>query len=332
MSVAIARGVRVAAALAALLALLPVPARGDDRGAADLASRAAEALDALRYDDALALLDRAWRRGESGPAQLRRIFELAGRAAGSIGDAAAARLWFSRWLCLDREAALPAGTSPKLTGLLGEARAALAGEAIAAHARRRGRSIEVTVERDPLAMVTAARAGDERAAIEAGAARLAAPARGPDRPDREDRVELLDRHGNVLAALSIDSAGERPPAPSPAAPASPDRSGWYARPLPWAVTAGALAAAGGVALVVAVDARAGVRDLNASSSQHEFTEARALERRFDRAQWTARLALGGAAIAATVGVVCYLRLRGTHASAAPADGGGVVVTWSGSLP
>lgn len=328
MSASLTRGALLLALLA-LLAPLAVPspaARADDGGAAELASRAAEALDALRYGEALALIDRAWRRGDSGPAQLRRMFELAGRAAGSMGDEAAARLWFSRWLCLDRTAALPAGTSPKLTGLLGEARAAIAGEAIDARAIRRGRAIEVTVSRDPLAMVAAVRAGEARAAVEAGAARLAAPAGGPTGGD--ERVELLDRHGNVLAALSAEPAGKGRLVPPP-----PARPRWYERPLPWAVTAGGLAAAGGVALWVAVDARTSVRELNANSAAHEFSEARALEQRFDRAQWTARFAFGGAAVAAAVGTVCWLRLRGVRASAAPADGGiGVVVAWRGSLP
>ena len=322
----------VAVLLLALLAAAPGAARADRVGAGELEGQASAALDALRYDEALALVDRAWRQGDSGPARLRRIFALAGRAAGSMGDEAAARLWFSRWLCLDPDAALPAGTSPKLTGLLGEARAALAGATTSARARRRGRSIEVTVERDPLAMIAAARAGAARADVEAGAARLTASEAGAEAPAQ---IELVDRHGNVLAAITVEPAAviDRPP------PAAASRAGWYARPLPWVVTAGALAAAGGVGLGVAVAARSDIRALNASSAEHEFSEARALERRFDRAQWTARIAFGVAAVAAAVGTVCYVRLRGARVSAAPADGApgasgvtGAIVVWTGSLP
>lgn len=40
---------------------------------------------------------------------------------------------------------------------------------------------------------------------------------------------------------------------------------------------------GGGALGIAVAARVDVRELDASSTEHEFTEARALERRFDLA-------------------------------------------------
>jgi hypothetical protein len=322
----------MAALLLALIASAPGAARADRVGAGELEHQASEALDALRYDEALALLDRAWRQGDSGPARLRRIFALAGRAAGSMGDEAAARLWFSRWLCLDPDAALPAGTSPKLTSLFGEARAGLAGASISARARRRGRSIEVTVERDPLAMIAAARAGAARADVVAGGARLTASEAGAEAPAQ---IELIDRHGNVLAAIAVEPAAgvDRPP------PAAASGASWYERPLPWAVTAGGLAAAGGVALGVAVAARSDLRALNASSAAHEFSEARALERRFDRAQWAARIAFGGAAVAAAVGAVCYVRLRGARVSAAPADGApgmsgvtGVIVVWTGSLP
>jgi hypothetical protein len=48
----------------------------------------------------LRLANQSWHSGSSDPAQVRRIFALAGRAAGSIGDEAA-RLSFRRWLYLE---------------------------------------------------------------------------------------------------------------------------------------------------------------------------------------------------------------------------------------
>ncbi|HEX3762433.1 MAG TPA: hypothetical protein VHW23_27215, partial [Kofleriaceae bacterium] len=132
-------GLRVLAVWVAAMALIAPRGPGPSLAAADPAPRsepadpvaaAAEAFAALRFDEALRLADQAWRNGDNGPDQLRRIFELAGRAAGSIGEDRAARLWFSRWLYLDPDAALPDGTSPKLTALFGDARATLAGAAL----------------------------------------------------------------------------------------------------------------------------------------------------------------------------------------------------------
>src|SRR4051812_27106097 len=70
----------------------------DHRPAAELFAAAREAFSALRYREAVGLLERAWRRGDSSAIQLRAIFALAGRAAASMGRDAAAELWFQRWL------------------------------------------------------------------------------------------------------------------------------------------------------------------------------------------------------------------------------------------
>ncbi|HEX3759757.1 MAG TPA: hypothetical protein VHW23_13680, partial [Kofleriaceae bacterium] len=81
----------------------PRPARAepprvelDRRSAVELIDAAREAFGALRYRDAIGLLERAWHRGDSPPAQLRALFALAGRAAASMGRDAAAELWFQR--------------------------------------------------------------------------------------------------------------------------------------------------------------------------------------------------------------------------------------------
>lgn len=284
---------RVALALALAVAA-PAHATPDDALA-----RAADAFSALRYDEAVHVVDRAWRAGGNDAAQLRRLFAIGGQAAGSMGDDDAARLWFDRLLCLDPDAALPAGTSPKLTALFAAARDALAGARLDARGIVRDQRVEVTVGSDPLALATAIRAGDERAPLEHGRATL---------PDAA-RVELLDRYGNVLVQLDVERA--LPAGPVPPAGEPPLVARWTT----WGIVAGGLAAIGGGALWIAVDARSQIDTLDTNSSSHEFTDAEALETRFDRAQWTSRIAFGGAIGAVVVAAILYA--RGSGAPAAP---------------
>lgn len=289
------------------LALVAVASTATAGPRDDLAAARTE-LDALRYDQGLRLLDRAWRRGDSGPTEIRAIFALAGQAAGSIGDDDAAKLWFSRWLCLEPGAELPAGTSPKLTALLGEARRALAGAALTARASRRAGHIALEVTADPLNLVEAARIAGHRVTVDAGATTL---------PDGPGAVELLDRSGNVLVA--IEPAGPPPAAVAPrivATPATP----WPERWTTWAIVAGGLGVVGGGAMWVALDARSSLQTLDASSAGHEYAEARALQDRFDRGQWVARFAFGGAAIAAVASGILWTR---RIAVVPTADGGAV---------
>ncbi|TMQ11126.1 MAG: hypothetical protein E6J91_24175 [Deltaproteobacteria bacterium] len=298
----------VLAALATTAAAEPAPPRAE---AAELLTSATVAFAALRYDEALGLADQAWRSGGSDPEQVRRIFALAGRAAGSIGDDEAARLWFRRWLYLDPAATLPEGTSPKLTALLGDARDALAGAAIAARITARPGEIAVTVADDPLDLVAAVRAGATSVALRDHAAAL--PASTAAR-----RIELVDRHGNTLAAIAVVGVAVATTAPS--------LPPWSARPSTWMIASGALAAVGGGALWLALDARSSLRDLDRDSTHHEYTEARAIEQRFDRAQLVAGVAIGGAALAAIAGTVLWLRGGGEPSLRASA--GGASLTWS----
>jgi hypothetical protein len=325
-------------AVVAAVACLCRVAAADPRAEID---RAVAALDDLRYREAVRLLDGAWRGGGNRPGELRRIFALAGTAAGSMGDGAAAQIWFGRWLCLEPSARLPAGSSPKLVVLLEAARREIAGRALDAHATRRDGGFAVVLDDDPLALVVAVRAGDQQQPIAAAAVLSAAAG----------SIDLVDRSGNVLVELARPapagsasqdqaSAGGAPAgathAPATAeildprngarAEAAPGRP-WDARWPTWAATAGASAIAGGIALHVASNADARLDELARDSAQHEYTEARAEEHTLARAQWTARVALGAAIASAAVAVVCYVRGREVRAVVTPSPGG-AGVAWS----
>jgi hypothetical protein len=292
---------------------------------ADL-DRAAAALDDLRYPEAVRLLDAAWRGGGSSTAQLRRIFMLAGTAAASMGDGPAANIWFTRWLCIEPSARLPAGSSPKLAVQLEAARRELAGRALAAHAARGEDGIAVIVDDDPLALVAAVRAGGPPRAI---ATDIVLPATsGP--------IELVDRYGNVLVDLEAPAPVSRPAQASRAAPVAavpatavqnPPGRPWYARSPVWSAAAGASAIGATIALYIASNADARLDALARDSADHEYSEARAEEQTLARAQWTARIGYGAAIAAATVAIVYYIRGREVRTVVTP-SGGGASVAWS----
>jgi hypothetical protein len=278
--------VRVALVVALVVALFAGHAVAADAG--DAIREAHERISELRYEDALQLVDRAWQAGGATPPQLRELFAIAGQAAGSIGDDDAARLWFSRWLCIEPEAQLPAGTSPKLTALFAQARDALAGRALTATAVRNEHAIAVSVKSDPLALAVAVRAGTYRFELDNGFVSFS--------QGMNEAPELLDRHGNVLAVVAVDTfVSMRSDTPL------------VARWSTWAVVSAGFAVVGGGAVWVALDARSSIRALNADSPNHQFSEARALERRFDRAQWVARISLGASAAAAIASAVLWRR-------------------------
>jgi hypothetical protein len=287
--------------------------------------RAAAALDDLRYPEAVRLLDAAWRAGGSSPAELRRIFALASTAAASIGDGPAAQIWFTRWLCLEPAARLPAGSSPKLAVQLEAARRELAGRALAAHAARREGGIAVIVDDDPLALVAAVRAG------------------GPPRPIAADTmlpatngpIALVDRYGNTLVELDVPAPVSTAPMTAVRPPSKPGAAGaslapgrpWYARWPVWSAAAGASAIGATIALYIASNADARLDALAGNNAEHEYSEARAEEHTLARAQWTARIGYGVAIAAATVAIVTYIRGREVRTVITP-SGGGASVAWS----
>lgn len=292
-----------------------------DRAASRLSDDARVALDALQYSDAVKLVERAWARGEAGPQELQELFVIAGRAAASLGDKAAARTWFSRLLALDPDAKLPQGTSPKLVALLFEARTQLGGAKLAARAEQRGREIVVTVEADPVEIAASVRIGEARADLTDGVASLRTRSTG----SQEAPVELLDAHGNVLAILELRkiAASVAPPK----APATSERSLLQKWPV-WAIATAGLAAVGGGGLWFALDARDDINRFNADPSQHQGSEVAGYYRRFDNSIWVSRIALGGAAVTAVIGTVFYVRARGESRISVTPTGDGARASWS----
>jgi hypothetical protein len=295
----------------------------DRRSAAELFAAAREAFSALRYRDAVGLLERAWRRGDSSPTQLRAMFSLAGRAAASMGRDAAAELWFQRWLCLDPAAELPAGASPKLRGALSRARAALAGAALAVRAVRRGDEIELTL-RDPLALAASVRTGTTRTPLSSLHVILpGVRGDGSRRGGVGDELELIDTYGNILVATAIEPASAGPPPPHPASPgdasareAARHDAAWHDGWPPWAIAAGGFATLGVAAWWIADDA-----DHQAHDTGDEDEEA-SLRRRRDVATWVSRGALVGMGVAIVGGIVVYVRGRDQQVIATPRPGGG----------
>jgi hypothetical protein len=283
------------------------------RSAAELYAAGSAAFGELRYREAVGLLERAWHRGDSQPAQLRAIFALAGRAAASMGREGAAQLWFQRWLCIEPGAELPAGASPKLQAAMARAREALAGAALAVRAERRGAAVELTI-RDPLALAASVRADGARTQV-AGARVTLAGARG--------EVELLDLYGNVLMASAVEPAAPAitpPPATDPRAPrAAPRDAPWYDGWPPWAIAAGAFATLGVAAWWIADDA-----DDQARNSGDEEEEAD-LRRRRDLATWVSRGALVAMGVAVVGGVVVYA--RGRDRVVVVPQPGGAAIAW-----
>lgn len=276
----------------------------------------------MRYSEAIKLADLAWRLGESRPALLREMFEIAGSAAGSLPDEVAARLWFRRWLAVDPDAALETGTSPKLVKLLQEAR--LEGAKLAVHATQRRDTIEVTIESDPIEIAHAVRIGALRAELADARATLVDPATG--------ELELLDRYGNVLAIIQVRTILEPVPPPLPPSPLAavvrPPGPPWYAQWKTWGVATGGFAAIGSGALWLAFDTRSKIVKIQSESERHSFKEVEDLRKRFHTAQWTARIAFGGAAVAAAIGTVFYVRGRRESQLVVAPMSGGAQATWS----
>src|SRR5205823_1513972 len=101
--------------------------------------------------------------------------------------------------------------------------------------------------------------------------------------------------------------------------------GVFGRWSTWAIAAGGFAAIGVGSVVLASNARSEIQTLNATSGGREFAEAEAVQSRFDRDQWIARIAFGGAIGAVIVGVVLYAR---GDDSGAPAPRADAPLAWS----
>src|SRR5687768_13628519 len=99
-------------ALVITLALAPAIASAEEaapafESSATLLARARAAIEAVRYDEAEPLLDRALRAGQGSPAAITEIYQLSAQAAIVLGNREAATRFYRHWLALDPRAALP---------------------------------------------------------------------------------------------------------------------------------------------------------------------------------------------------------------------------------
>jgi hypothetical protein len=294
--------------------------------------------------------------GGRGPDELAEVYRLTGIVAAALGDAPAAIDAFTHLLALSPRAALPAGTSPKITRPFDAASRSIAGRRaleVEIEPRARPPAITLVVVSDPLHMVATARAvfsvdgGTERSvdvAVASERTEVALPA-----GRRIDvRVAALDIHGNRLAEVGSRDVPVVIVSDAPggiAAPAAPERPAVAApeTPVP-AVSAAArpiylrwwpYAAAGGAALAAtgyfALAARSGTDDLTRifANPAYQPSEETAVENRARRDVLLTNIGLGVTGALAIAAGTLYLtaprdRLE-TRIAVVPLSGGGAVV-------
>jgi hypothetical protein len=342
--------VRVVVALALLLATTPAWARraSDHSSELDAAQRA---LGDLRYEEARALLERAWHSGDNGPGALALLFRLQGEVAATLGDAPGARRAFARWLAIEPAAHLDEGASPKFVAPFDAARTQLGGSwlRVDVEVAPDGSAVTLVVIADPLAMVVGARVsytgeGGLQSVVEGkGGPRIGLPL--PTADHLRVVVAALDGFGNRVIEREVLVAPEKPrpparpvltpsdePAAPPSAPSAPARP-LLARPWLWTGVAAGLALVGGVFVWRVADAEDELAALNADSAGHSFAEARALDDRRHTSATLAYASFGAAGASLVLALVLAAAGAGpepaSHLGFAPAPGGGrVSFEWS----
>ena len=307
------------------------------------------------YLKARASLDEAYASGSHNREELAEIWRLRGIVAGALGDAKAATAAFERCLALDPKAELPPGTSPKIMRPFDAAKVTFeTNEPLAITQRTRANPPAVTVgiESDPLEMIARIEVvvridgGRDEKTLDAKYAgqdeiELALPP-----GERLDlRVIARDEKGNRLAQLGTAEVPivivgkpivERRPLPRDDKVTPPPPKPARARPLYakwWLWGSGAVVVAG-AATYFGIDglrAKRDLEDLNATSPNHTFDEARAVERRARRGFLVANIGYGVAGALAITATILWLTepdaqpARETRLGAVPVDGGGAIV-------
>jgi hypothetical protein len=290
-------------------------ARAQSPTGPDLLGQAQQEHEALRYEQAAPLLDRAWRAGGHRPAQLAVLFRLTGEVAVTLGQGAAADIAFQRLLALDPGAALPEGTSPKIAARLEAARTALGGRSLRVDIERRDRVVTANVVSDPLDMVASVRVragtAERSAALDPASAALRVPLPSSADPSPA-RIEVLDRHGNVLLEMERAAAAR---AAQPARPAridlttAPERDDppLLARGLTWTAAAAGVGAVGVFFGLRSESAQDDLDALNRTSAQHDFRDALDVEDRLRRDALIANISFAVAGAAAVTAAVLWVR-------------------------
>jgi len=322
--------------------------------AAEPLETAKSAVDKSDYPAAKTALADALAAGESTPEQLAEIYRLTGIVTAALGDTQAATDAFERCLALAPKAALPPGTSPKITRPFAAAQAYFKAHErleVKTETATQPPAITVIVASDPLGMIAKVRVlvvadGKAEETLDRAASERTVVAL-PKGARLDLRVIALDAQGNHVAEVGskevpivVVGPGEpsapahvAPPVAKSAAPVKP-RAPAHPRPLylQWWLYGGAAVAFAGAGTYFGIDAlraKSQLDDFNAHSANHTFDQATSLESRARRSVLFTNIGLGAAGALAIATTVLYVT-RPRHAverqlSIAPAPGGAVIV-------
>lgn len=283
-------------------------------------AEARRAIEEVRYDRAEELLGAALRDGGNAPETMLEIYKLAASAAVVLGKEELGEQYYRRLLSLDPKATLDEGLAPKLKRPFIAAQAHVnAHGALRARTRRAAENVEIVVENDPLAMVTAvalrgAKGKPERLSPEGRAVLTLDPKKNED----DARLVLLDELGNQLQVLPVPAAEVTLPDPPPTAARTEESAGkpslfgrwWF-----WTVPAGA---ALGVGVVTGLQSRQASADLDELLKQPApyYSDAEALR---DRSRQRATIANVSFAAAGVFAIVAGVLLVKSSGDAKPAS-------------
>jgi hypothetical protein len=274
---------------------------------ADKLADARKAVDEARFDEARKLLVEAIDAGGNPPVAVRQIYELSASTAIVLGERDLGEQYYRRWLALDPNAKLPAGSSPKLVEVFVAAQAYMAahGRLVVRASRLGEHEVEVVVDSDPLAMATAA--------ISPTGIRASF---GADRKARVDglrdamTIAILDEHGNGLLDLAVPALTviSIPDSRVTRVPMEPKRS-VITRWQTWAIPSAAFLIAGGILGAIAVTEHDELDNAIANSGLNFFPDVEAKQRKV-RQHATLAIGLGAtAALLAIPAVVFYVRAQ-----------------------
>jgi hypothetical protein len=292
----------VRVALVSAVIVVASPAFADDV-AHDLAeARKLEAT--LDYVGALRIIDQALARGGSDTFQYIELHLLGGKLAAGLDRAAEAEAHFARVLALRPDAALPAGTSPKLTAPFDAAKAKTVPLAIRVTSVRG--LVTLVPAADPLGLVAGIAvaivdgAGAHRDVIDRRSTRIALPA-----GTTAIEVTALDADGHRIWSGSPPAADVLVERPRPIAPTA-ERS-WIAKWPAWAIATGVVVGAGGLGAWRVKVAQDEFDRLRAAPDEHDFSELEAVEQRGDRWALATNIAFGAAIVTGVVTTILLVK-------------------------
>jgi len=301
----------------------------------------------------LALAD-ALAAGTAGPDDLAEIYMLSGIVEGALGDSAAAKRAFAKWLSIDPKGTLPQGTSPKITRPFTAAAASTAPIKVKTETSADPPSVTLVVVSDKQKLITGARVfvradgGRERELDGEGTKEIAIELPHGHRLDL--RVQAVDKHGNRVVELGssdvpivITGAAPEPPPPPATTTATATTSSTKivkrAEPPPtsrpvllrwwvWGVATVAIGGATAYLGVVTLQTKDHLDTVVANSSDHVFDgDATLLQARLRHEVLALNIGLGvtGALALGTV-ILFAVRPHAEHRVAiVPSAGGGSVV-------